>query len=385
MSKKAWALSTRTLLLAILILSTAQIGISIYMPSLPVMAKDFSTTPSQTQWLITIYLIGFGAAQLFYGPWSDAVGRKRVFIRGQLIYLGGCLLCLICGEHFGLLLVGRLLEGIGASSASILARCVISDRYQRQHLAKMMAWFTLVASLVRILIPALGGVLSDTWGWRAVFLCVAVYLLLVIALVCWLLDERDAGLPQGFSLAELWPRYRKVLANYSMLLPAVYVWLLYLTTVVSMSVLPFFIEKKFGLSVATFGKLMMIPALGLCVGSILVGSLRRYFGDYGTLAAGALSLALAGAWLVWQPLTLVQLIGAYTLMVLAKGLILPIGESMLLGCGSERNCSGAVVAVSGALKMTLVAGLTGLIINHWVADPLQLGEFYLLATVLVGG
>ncbi|WP_228010603.1 MFS transporter, partial [Vibrio sp. OPT20] len=75
------------LLLAMMIIATGQVGVSIYLPSLPLIASDLSVTQVDVQLLVTLFLVGFGLSQLFYGPMSDAVGRRPIFLLGQGVYL----------------------------------------------------------------------------------------------------------------------------------------------------------------------------------------------------------------------------------------------------------------------------------------------------------
>ena len=73
------------LLLAMMIIATGQVGVSIYLPSLPLIGHDLNLPQHSIQNLVTLFLVGFGISQLFYGPLSDAIGRRPVFILGQSV------------------------------------------------------------------------------------------------------------------------------------------------------------------------------------------------------------------------------------------------------------------------------------------------------------
>ena len=79
-------LKKRLLSLLLFIVPLSQISIDLYSPSLPSIAKYFSTTESYVQNTITVYFLGFGIGQLIFGPLSDVFGRKKVILWGLSLF-----------------------------------------------------------------------------------------------------------------------------------------------------------------------------------------------------------------------------------------------------------------------------------------------------------
>lgn len=158
-------LNKTPLLLAMMIIATGQVGVSIYLPSLPLISQELGISSADVQLLVTLFLVGFGGSQLFYGPLSDALGRRPIFILGQGVYLVGTLLCFTMTNNFTALVLGRLLQGLGAGSASVLGRSVLRDSYSGYHLTKAMSYISITASILPILAPVIGGWVAWHFSW----------------------------------------------------------------------------------------------------------------------------------------------------------------------------------------------------------------------------
>lgn len=111
-------------ILAPLVLSIS-LSMDIYVPSLPMLIKDFNTTQQLIQWTLSIYMFGVGVGQLCFGPLSDYFGRRRIVLVGISVYLVGCLVCLLA-PNVTSLIVGRLLQSVGTCAALVVAYAVAS-------------------------------------------------------------------------------------------------------------------------------------------------------------------------------------------------------------------------------------------------------------------
>src|SRR5438132_13776059 len=98
-------------------------GINIYVPSLPLMTDYFNTTPALIQLTITMYLLGYGSAQLAMGAASEILGRRPVVVAGSLIYTatapGDAL-----APTVPVLLAFRFLQGLGLPANGTLHRSI---------------------------------------------------------------------------------------------------------------------------------------------------------------------------------------------------------------------------------------------------------------------
>lgn len=364
------------LLLAMMIIATGQVGVSIYLPSLPLIAADLSVTQVDVQLLVTLFLVGFGLSQLFYGPMSDAVGRRPIFLLGQGVYLIGTVVCVVFSDNMTALEVGRLLQGLGAGSASVLGRSVLRDSYDGAQLTKALSYISITASIMPIIAPVFGGWISFHLGWEAVFLFVLLYLLAIFTLGYFVLHET---LPYGksrFQVSQVVKNYGSLITNRQVLSSASYNWMSYMASLVSLSLFPFLMQEQLGLTAAEYGSLMIVPSAGLLIGSVALNVLNRRFSTPQLMSLAILIILASGAWLLTHELTIFNLVWAFTWLTIAQGISFPLSISMLLE--PHKKQAGAVSALSGSIQMCLAGLLGGYLVESWVTTHLQLGVFYLV-------
>ena len=371
------------LLLAMMIIATGQVGVSIYLPSLPLIASDLSVTQVDVQLLVTLFLVGFGLSQLFYGPMSDAVGRRPIFLLGQGVYLIGTVVCVVFSDNMTALEMGRLLQGLGAGSASVLGRSVLRDSYDGPQLTKALSYILLTASIMPIIAPVFGGWISFHLGWQAVFLFVLLYLLAIFILGYFVLPET---LPYGksrFDACQVVKNYGRLLTNRQVVSSASYNWMLYMASLVSLSLFPFLMQEQLGLTAAEYGSLMIVPSAGLLIGSVTLNILHRRFSTPQLMSLAILIVMASGSWLLTHELTIFNLVWSFTWLAIAQGISFPLSISMLLE--PHKKQAGAVSALSGSIQMCLAGLLGGYLVESWVTNHLQLGAFYLVIGTIMGG
>lgn len=142
-----------------------------------------STDPTDNQLLVTMIFLGLGVGQLFFGPISDSFGRKPVVYAGFSIFLVASVICLYA-PSLEMMVVGRILQGIGLSAPRTISISIIRDTYEGDYMAKIMSFVTAFFILVPVVAPAIGKLILDAAGWKAVFY-VQMFFVLVVATWFW--------------------------------------------------------------------------------------------------------------------------------------------------------------------------------------------------------
>ena len=135
------------------------------------------------QLLITMIFLGLGVGQLFFGPLSDSFGRKPIIYIGFLVFIISSFICVWAGS-LEVMIIGRILQGIGLSAARTISISIIRDTYEGNYMAKVMSFVTAFFILVPVVAPAFGKVILESMGWKAIFY-MQIFFSLVIGIWFW--------------------------------------------------------------------------------------------------------------------------------------------------------------------------------------------------------
>lgn len=165
------------------------LSIDLMLPALAVIGDDLGViNPNHNQLVISGVFIGVAFGQLFYGPLSDAWGRKPVLFMGMAIYIVGTLFSLFA-ENMELMILGRVLQGFGAACPRTLTVAIVRDQYVGPAMARVMSLIMTVFILVPVIAPLLGQGVLMLSGWRAMFALLLVLALIVSAWAFWRMPE----------------------------------------------------------------------------------------------------------------------------------------------------------------------------------------------------
>lgn len=141
-------------------------AIDVYIPALSDVGAALGVTDdNQRQWIISAYVIGFGGAQVIYGPLSDRYGRRRVLFVGLGIYVAAAFGA-IFAPTFGALVALRVVQGIGAAATRVVALSVVRDRFHGPQMASVMSLVMMVFMVMPVFAPNLGSAVLLLGDWR---------------------------------------------------------------------------------------------------------------------------------------------------------------------------------------------------------------------------
>lgn len=166
------------------LMSVVALAIDAVLPALDIIGIAIETeNVVDNQLLITMMFLGLGIGPLFFGPISDATGRKPVVYAGFGLFLVASLIC-VSAESLTIMIIGRVLQGIGLSAPRTIAIAIIRDLFNGDYMARIMSFVTVVFILVPVIAPALGQLILDTYNWQGIFY-VQVVISFVVMLWFW--------------------------------------------------------------------------------------------------------------------------------------------------------------------------------------------------------
>lgn len=143
-----------------------------HLPALPDIAEGLDTTPAMTQLTVSASLIGLALGQLFVGPLSDRLGRRRPLLVAVTFFVVTSLLC-AASTSIWMLLGIRLAQGLAGGAGSVIARAMVRDMFSGNAMARVTSQLMLVFGLAPIVGPVLGAQVLAYGHWRSVFVALA--------------------------------------------------------------------------------------------------------------------------------------------------------------------------------------------------------------------
>jgi EmrB/QacA subfamily drug resistance transporter len=164
--------------------------------ALPTIEKSFHASQTDLQWIVDAYVLVLGSLLLSAGALGDRFGRRRIFRFGLLIFCAGSLACSFAtGLPF--LVLARMAQGIGGSMLTPSTLAIVSNAYSDdKERAKAIGLWGATSGAGIAIGPILGGLLTETVGWRSVFWINVPIGLLAFVLATRLLPESQADHPR---------------------------------------------------------------------------------------------------------------------------------------------------------------------------------------------
>lgn len=333
--KKKFAI---TLLPSLLIISLIAccIEMDMVVPSFPDMARYFNTTEEHIQWTLGLNFFGFFTSALLYGPLSESLGRRKIMLWGNILFLIGGLGCALSPSLF-ILILFRFLQGIGASASCVVAFVMITDVFHGEKALKFIGRMNSILTATVAIAPVTGAFVCLYYGWRANYTAIAIISFISALLLYIFLPETKSEL-KPLNFKKIIGNYKKLLSNITFVLYALIPTILSVAYIAFISSAPFLYINQMKVPLYGFAFHQACFVASFSITSFFADKIQHRFGIrncslYGTLISliSTFGIVLLGIYLPNNPYTLtafmsLEAIGsavAYTVIFSASLEIVP--------------------------------------------------------------
>ena len=362
------------------------IEVDISVPSFPDMLKYFATTECCVQWTLSINFFGFCLAGLFYGPLSDAFGRRNIMLIGVSIFTLGSIGCALANSIENMLLM-RFIQGIGASSGIIIVYAVIADIYSQEKATAFIGIMNSFLTIFMSIAPTIGSFLVQSFGWRSNFTVVGLLSLVVLLLLAVILPETHTDNRNSFNFRKIMQGYKELLTNKSYIIYASgpgFMLGAYLAFVASV---PFLYINVFHMEQMIYGIHLAAVVMSFSIVSFVSGKIIKWLGMYECILFSGIICFILGFIIfilnIYQYLT--PNIFTILMCIISVGVALCYGGTTVICLSVQTKNKG--LSSSGLMSIRfLLASFTVLIVGMYYDGsffPVTIVMFicYLLAAI----
>ena len=352
-----------TLLLGLLV-ALPSFGIDMSLPALTSVGAALGVAPERAGLMMSLFMLGFAVAPLFYGPVSDRYGRKPVVVFACTLFAIAGIGCAFA-RSLPTLLVWRVVQGAGAGASMTITLAIVRDLFEGQAARTRLSYVSIATMVVPTIAPSAGAALLALGGWRVIHAVLGgVGLLLLLAMLIGFTESARLDPANRLVPSVIARNYLRVLINplclgYILINAAAFGALF---AYVSGSSL--FLINVVGLRPGQFGVVFAATSLGIMAGAFLNGRLSTWgVAPFYPLTAGlvlavvtatALLLMTLVGWMPLIPVILILIVGNF-----AFGLIAP--NAMQGAMQPLPQIAGAAGAATGCIQMATAAVVSGLV------------------------
>jgi MFS transporter, DHA1 family, multidrug resistance protein len=331
----------------------------IYLPALPELTHSLRGTITEGQITLAVYFVGLGFGQLFYGPWSDRIGRRPTMLTGAAIYLAASIGCAIA-TTMDQMITFRFLQAVGACSGVVISTAVVRDRFDQQESARIFSMLLTLRGVGPIIAPIAGGVIVTWLGWRAIFWAVTLFgITLGLSVLFGLQESRTEAVAARARSESPIAAYGAALKNTRILGYMLTSGLNFSCMFAWIAAAPYLVISLYKVPALYFGWIFGINAAGFMIAAQINRRLLKSYRSDDILPVGAVGAAVAATVLLVDALT--GWGGALGVFVPLFGVVASLGfvstNAMAGGMAVDPSRAGSVSALFGASQFS-VAGVT---------------------------
>jgi DHA1 family bicyclomycin/chloramphenicol resistance-like MFS transporter len=344
------------------------LSMDMYLPGLPALTKDLGASASTGQLTLSGCMLGIAVGQLFTGPLSDTMGRRRPLLAGLIGYVLASLACAAAPSILTLVVL-RFIQGTLGGAGVVIARAIVRDIFSGAEAARIFALLMAVMGVAPVFAPLVGGQALAITSWRGIFVVLAaIGIPLLLATVIWLPETLPPERRHGGGLRATVRTFGRLLTDRSFIVPASSFGLACAVLFAYIAGSSFTLEDVYGVSPQVFSLVFALNSAGLVGMSQLGGRLVGRFGPATLLRFGLGGVAVGSGAVLVVTLAhagLAPLLVSLFVIVSFDGLVFPNATAVSLA--DQEGALGSASALLGVGQFgtgAVIAPLVGLAGTH---------------------
>lgn len=169
------------------------VATDMYLPSFKSIEGTFNASTSEVAISLTTFLAGLAIGQLLYGPLVHRIGKRNSLLVGLSLFMLASAV-IASSESMMMMNIARFFQAIGACSAAVIWQAIVIEQYPADKAQNIFSNIMPLVALSPALAPIAGAFILNSFGWRAVFICLCVIAVLLIAMTCLFVPKKHTGI-----------------------------------------------------------------------------------------------------------------------------------------------------------------------------------------------
>lgn len=346
------------------------VEVDLFIPSFPELQKVFNLSPFEVQLTLSVNFLAYCVCSLFAGTLGDRYNRRYVMLGSLAVFILGSVFC-VFAPNFPMLLLGRLLQGVGMAGPAVLAYVLIADEYPIEKQAAMLGIYNGIFNLSVACAPVVGSYVNLYFNWRGNFVLLLALGILSAVMGYFAIPNRQHNPSVSLSLRSYWP----LLTSFKLMMYVLGICFLAIGYWLFVGMAPILYMEDMGVELKYFGLYQGSIAGVFAIASILSSKILTMYGQkkcllYGTIlcllsACTILFIALFG---INKPIVITS-----AMLVLSVAVVFPFNILYPLSLEVLEDSKARTSALINAGRLLFVSGALSIVSYVYAGTFLPIG------------
>jgi Bcr/CflA subfamily drug resistance transporter len=356
----------------------------LYLPALPHLMRDFSSSPAIAQLTLTAWFLGAASTQLIIGPLSDHYGRRPILLSGIILFILSTIACATT-HSITLLLIARFIQGSAVCSLIVAGYATVHELYDTNRAIRVLALMGSVGILAPTLGPLLGSFILQVTTWRNLFWLLAIgAMIAMILLFKWMPESNPKKNRVPFEIKNVFYSYYAIIKNKYFMLSTIILCVIYGGLIAWLTMGPLLITEGYHYSPLVFGAFQALVFGAFIGGNMLVKKAMNVFSINKIIIIGLLLTLLGSFSAVFVSYFYAQNVSLFViaLMIFSFGAALKYGILQRVAVEASNEPMGLRMAIFSSclgISGVLSSAIASCIYNN---SSLNLAYFLVIISII---